>query len=442
MQKIPLSTGGIRTVYQNLNPLQAYDIILDFLADKKSDTVFVGYDGRKSCLPIYFMAKSAIIYSQTKCHDLGIVSTPIIAFLSYKYKKLGIQMTASHNPLKYVGIKLFNNGIEESQYLKNLKKHVSPNWYSFTNVVNSDNQCEYYKEIRNYVDVKSEFTIAGDFSGLCASTDAINSVKRFPNLKLISTNSNVPYPERELEPVEENLTNFINLCRSAKVDAGFAFDGDADRCRIILDNNLLTQEQQLLIFGHYMINKFKLKEIISTVESSTSLKYMCSKLKSKLKITKVGSANVSRELKNSESLFGAEPCGEYIFKEFHLAPDGIFLMLRFMEILENYGTEKIKDIIEKYDIYKVVRSKITVSNRDKVIEIISKKAKSMFDQIESVDTLDGIRINFKNNKGFVLIRKSGTEEILRITAESESIKEAEEMKKHVAEVVNSIETQI
>ncbi|MEM3372851.1 MAG: hypothetical protein QXF76_01395, partial [Candidatus Anstonellales archaeon] len=387
MHEIPLSTGGIRSEFDKLSPLLTYRIIASYLKNSDSKTVYLGYDGRSSCLPLYTIAQSAILNSNKECYALNVKSTPVIAFLSYMNNQLGIQITASHNPLNYVGIKLFNKGIEESEKVRLFEDTslINSKWQQFSNINYAPLEESYYSTIKNLIKLTKKHEILVDFAGLCASIDAKKAISSFKNITLVSTNSNLYFPERELEPTEENLNNSIKMIKELNLDLGFAFDGDSDRCRVIFNQEMLSQEQQLLIMSYYMIKKHNLKEIISTVESSTSLKVLCEKLNCKLRITKVGSANISKELLNSNSNFGAEPCGEYIFKNFHYAPDGIFLLLKFLELYERLGKEKIVEIIHEFDIYKVSRSKIKVNNKEKIMSLLESKVKKTFHNIEEIN---------------------------------------------------------
>ncbi|MFH0817096.1 MAG: hypothetical protein V1909_00505, partial [Candidatus Micrarchaeota archaeon] len=150
--------------------------------------------------------------------------------------------------------------------------------------------------------------------------------------------------------------------------------------------------------------------VVTTVEASLSIREAIEENGGKSEITSVGSLNIAQLLKKYHGVFGGEPCGEYIFPKNHFVPDGIMTGLKFVELFCANGS--LRSAAEKIKIYPMKRAKYPCKDKKKTMELVLKKAKGLGGK---QNTQDGVRADFE--EGWVLVRASGTEPLIRITCE-------------------------
>jgi phosphoglucosamine mutase len=150
--------------------------------------------------------------------------------------------------------------------------------------------------------------------------------------------------------------------------------------------------------------------------------------------TKVGDVYVAEAIKKRNASFGGEPCGAWIHPQFHYCPDGVLSSVLFLKALEDENKNLPKFIAETPQ-YPTLRENITCKNevKYKVVENVGKKLKSVFPAYKEFSTIDGARLTLKN--GWILIRASGTEPLIRLTVEGESLKVAKEIMKKGATLI-------
>ncbi len=433
-------TGGIRKKFSDFDILSGKNLCRTFGEKSDQSKAVIAYDGRTSCIPYYYTGIAGLCEARKQVIDLGIAPTPVVAYASMVNDAVGISTTASHNPLEYVGYKFFMNGIEQSELISketNRGENLELNWEEFKDVEHVGLFERYIEMLeREFLDLKNS-VLGYDSGGLCGARYFPAIAERI-GIDLISTNSVCCLPERELEPRKENLAYLQKLSLVRDVTTLIAFDGDVDRCRAIVDKRMLEEDEQLLIMTGYVLKK-RSGKIVTTVEASTSVSELVKHFTGKDVVrVKVGSANIAKALKENDGLFGGEPCGEYIFPEFHYCADGMITGLMLLRALGEIDYERILD---DYCNYILVRKKVDANllSRERfqkeVIE--GKKLMSVIEEneIESIDRQDGIRINFKQGKGFVLLRASGTENVIRITVERSNKEEANLLAQEIEEKI-------
>jgi len=142
-------------------------------------------------------------------------------------------------------------------------------------------------------------------------------------------------------------------------------------------------------------------------------------------------------MKQHRAIFGGEPCGAWIHPQHHFCPDGILSSVLLLGTLEEKGTT-LSSFVSEAPQYPVLRKNVACSNEIKpmVMDKIEKLLPSLFPKIKEKLTIDGICLTLRN--GRILIRPSGTEPLIRLTAEAESIKEAEEIIQQCVKLVKRI----
>jgi len=220
---------------------------------------------------------------------------------------------------------------------------------------------------------------------------------------------------REIEPLPENLGDLMWAVNSERADLGIAHDGDADRLAVIDDKGRFVSGDKLIaIFSRQL----KVKKVVTTIDASM----LVDELGFEVTRTRVGDAFVSDELrgkarKHAEQ-FGAEPSGCFIFPRVSLCPDGIYAAAKIARIASEHPLSSLVDQIPSYP---VLRG--SVPGDKAAMKIIEKQLKS--EAAGKLTTIDGLRLAFSD--GWLLIRPSGTEPKIRITAEAKNEARAKEL---------------
>ncbi|HLD59635.1 MAG TPA: phosphoglucosamine mutase [Candidatus Bilamarchaeaceae archaeon] len=429
-------TSGIRGIYgKEITEELVYKIASIF----GEETLVVGRDTRESGLKLF----EALSQTGKKIIDLGVVPTPTLAFATVKYECVGIMITASHNPPEYNGLKLFLEGgeisrekeaeIEQQYALTKIKKETNQ-----TKITKDEQIIEEHKNmIKKLIDVEKikqkKFKVVIDCNGAAYSLTPYLLMEL--GCKVISVNAEKSGFNRPSEPNKQNLKHLETIVKATNADIGFAHDGDGDRVVVIDETGeMLPLDVQLAIMIEHEISTSKNKKIVSTVEASLLIRETIEKNGGEPIITRVSSVDICHIMKEDKINFGGEPCGEYIFGNATYTPDGPLAVAKFLEILSKKG--KLSKIKKAYKSYPILRDKFKcIDNNEKMKNIIEKiKQKKIQGKIT---TIDGLRVDEKD--GWFLIRASGTEPIIRLTAE---YKNKEKLDKRTDELKKIIVSEI
>ncbi len=429
MKKKYFGTDGIRG-HVNQYPITS-SFFLDFslrvskFIKKSSCKVIIGKDTRNSCDMIENSLVSGFCSTGVNVSLIGISTTPLLSYMTKVLKgDLGIMISASHNPYYDNGIKIFNNKgeklsddeelkIEEIIKKKHLVDFCLPNKIGKTFIVNNFSKYKNnifkiipsgvnFKNIKMVVDCAngSAFRIAPEIFTEFGIDLILDSTK--PNGININSKCGALF--------SKNLSKKVVLNNA---DIGIAFDGDADRL-IVSDEKgkIINGDKILAIASTYLQKQEKLKSkyIVSTHMANLGLSKYLESNGLKLFKTPVGDKYVSEGMRKKNSNLGGEQSGHIIFSDLSPSGDGImtaFLILSIMKL----SNRKLSQILQNFNIFpqKLVNLKLsTVSKKNlrkkKFLDLINNYTKKL------------------GKNGSVLVRKSGTEDVLRIMAQSENLK--------------------
>jgi phosphoglucosamine mutase len=248
--------------------------------------------------------------------------------------------------------------------------------------------------------------------------------KHFPfEISSINAIPNGKFPAGTPEPKKESMNRLGYFIKEVGAQIGFGFDGDADRMMAVDSNGVMINPDRILAaYSGYLIEKKKGGKVVTHIGTSMNIDEMVTSAGGKVVRTPVGDTFISDAIVKQEAIFGGEPVGAWIHPEVHMCPDGILSVLKLVEALE----EKEMNLIEfsnQAPNYPIERTKIRCSNekKTKVMRAISENYQDSFKTIEKITTIDGVRIEL--NQGWVLIRPSGTEPMIRITVEAKTKKD-------------------
>jgi phosphoglucosamine mutase len=377
------------------------------------NNVVVARDTRTSGSAFRHAVISGLLSAGARSSDAGVAPTPTLAFIAREFDA-GIMITASHNPPQYNGLKLIN---PDGSAFSSRQQSQIENLINGSVTMKSRWEKMLSGEVYSTAIEKHITRIAQDFSGgikLRVVVDSGCGAAYFitPHLlnqlgcEVIPINC---YPNgifpHDIEPLEANLGDLMRKVKESKADLGIAHDGDADRMMAIDDLGRFISGDKLLAIFSQASGK---KNIVTTVDASMVIDQMSFKVKR----TKVGDPYVSEALKKSGA-FGGEPSGAWVFPQISYCPDGIYAAAQIAAIASR---QKLSDLADSLPSYPVIRGNIpgAISSFKDFKDQLLLKLKP-----ESFDTTDGLKLYFKN--GWILMRPSGTEPKIRLTAEADNL---------------------
>jgi len=443
-------TSGVRgVVSEEVTPELALDLGLALATHLGGDgSVVLGKDPRTSSDMLESCLISGLLSGGCDIKRLGIVPTPAVSFAVRRLNaKAGIMITASHNPPEYNGIKFWGSDgvaytpeqegeIERIYFGKRMKPAT---WDKIGKVGAVDVLPSYIDELAGAVKLKRGYKVVVD-CGNGAGSLVTPYLLRKLGCEVVTLNSQLDgfFPGRGLEPSPENLGELCSVVKSLGVDIGLAHDGDADRIAAVDEKGRVAEPDKLLalISAHQVRKKGDI--VVTTVDASGTVDECVGAKKSKVVRTKVGDVSVAAEIRKRGAIFGGEPCGAWIFPEVHLVPDGPLAAAKILELLELTG-RRLSELLDELPEHPTVRKKIACPNEKKAATM--KKFESglrrEFKGISDVLTIDGIRFSFRDGS-WVLVRPSGTEPYIRITAGGKKEENVEKVAGKAAKILKSL----
>ncbi len=448
MSKLMVSVAGIRGIVgETFTP----DVIVRYVSAYsrllKGGPVVVGRDTRPSGRAISDLVCSVLNMCGRNAIDINIATTPTVAMaIEYYGAAGGIAITASHNPSEWNALKFMDEKTlflnehqgEKLHYLLTENRFLfAPHDGIGSYIFDENGQSKKY-HIRRVLDIpyinksdirKRAFKVA---------IDCVNGAGSviLPELLLdlgcsvtkINSEPNGIFPHGA-EPLPENLTGICDLIKSGNFDIGMVVDPDSDRLALIDENGVPMGEEYTLAMAVDLVLSKKSSDIAINVSSSLATEEVAARYGAKTYRTKVGEINVSTIMLEKELVIGGEGNGGIILPEIHPGRDalvGAALILQYMTEKDRF----ISDIKKDLPPYVIVKDKVSVEgiNFDAKINQITKNVPE-----SELDLTDGVKIN---GSGFwVQLRKSNTEPIVRIFAESATEDEALSLVKKYKEMI-------
>lgn len=422
MSKKLFGTSGVRKLVEELTPefnLKLGAALGSYTNDKE---VALGRDTRNSSEALQYSFSLGLMYTGHNPIDLGVVPTPTVGVAALDYGT-GVMITASHNPPEYNGFKFWSkDGAYNPQQEKTVEeifhcgkfRHVS--WDRIGRLGRKENV--YIEKHRNlildYVDsVEKKIKVLIDCAGGAGSALTPMLLEEMGcEVKAINTNQDGVFPHL-LEPTKENLKETLKTVRESNVDIGLVHDGDADRTAAVgRDGSLIDWDDLLAVLSYGK------KKVVTTVDASMRVEDVCSKVIR----TPVGDVAVSNAIYSEKADFGGEPCGAFIFPKVHLFPDG---PLTAAVIAKMVSEGRFYETLRKIKHYPTERVKIPCDEKDKARIMSGVKKIVEHGNFKEVSFIDGVRVS--TDDGWALIRPSGTEAYMRITAEGKNQKSLEKL---------------
>ena len=382
----------------------------------------IGCDSRTSSDAVKYAFLSGLLSGGAAASDAGLVPTPTLAYSS-RHFEVGVMVTASHNPPQYNGIKLVNpdGSAFDSAQRDKVESMLSAKSFKLASWENIAKCSAYAGAVEKHAErILADFPgklrvkVVVDCGGGAASVITPHLLTRLGcDVVTLNCQPSGHFP-RGIEPLPENLGDLMQGVINEKADLGIAHDGDADRLAVVDDKGRFVPGDKLIAL---FSRQLKVKRVVTTIDASM----LIDELGFEVTRTRVGDAFVSDELrgkarKNVEE-FGAEPSGCFIFPRVSLCPDGIYAAARIVQIASEHPISSLVDQIPSYPVLRggVLGDKAAMK---KIEQLLRKEAGQL-------TTIDGLRLAFSD--GWLLIRPSGTEPKIRITAEANNEARAKEL---------------
>ncbi len=446
MAKLFGSSGVRGLANVDLTPELACKVGLAVAAYAKAKTVVVARDTRVSGSMLQEALVSGLLSSGTDVYLAGIVPTPILAYATMSmHADAGFMITASHNPPQYNGIKVFRTDslsyvdADQEAVEKNIKEQsfALADWRRLGKTIPLNAGQIYIGMALKAVVLKKKWRVVVD-PGCGATFKVAPDMLKAMGCKVTALNAQPDghFPARKSEPTAESLTDLENVVKTLGADIGVAFDGDGDRVAFVDEKgSFVNFDRSLAGYCAYALKYSGGGIVVTNVEASMCVETMAEKYGGKVIRTKVGDIYVSEAIKRSNAVFGGEPCGAWVHPKLHYCPDGPLsasLMLKALEV-EN---KSLSEFISEVPIYVTRRENIACKNEQKyrVVNKIGVALKADFKDFTDYSTIDGVRLALK--RGWLLIRASGTEPLIRLTVEGESVAEANDITQKATAIIH------
>ena len=440
----------IRGIYnRDFNKDTAYKVGYFLPQLLNTDRVLVGRDVRLSSDEIREYLVAGITDAGADVVDMGLSTTPMVYFATAKYGfDASVQITASHNPKEYNGMKVsttnalpvgFDNGLGTIEKWIKEGRECKPLSHK-GEVTFMDIRQEYIAFMQKYKGDYSNLNIGMDISNGMAAIiikDILND-GRSGNVNYIFDEPDGTFPNHEANPlVAENIVDLQKLVKEKGCDIGVIYDGDADRVMFVDENSrFISPDLMIALMGHYWLENRGLKgRVIQDIRSSKAVGEYLSPMGGEMYTWKVGRAFAAHKLREIDGVFGGELAGHYYFKEFFYSDSGIMASLIILDIaaqLKRNGMTISQAIskIEKYKNSGEINFKI--ERKKEAMDAVREYFISQETPTAQMD-FDGYRVEFPD--WWFNIRPSNTEPYLRFIAEAKSDALLEEKVAKAREIV-------
>lgn len=413
--------------------------------------VVVGRDARISGQMVKNIVNATLAALGIDVINLGLASTPTTEMaVPYYQASGGIIITASHNPKNWNALKLLNHqgeflSDEEGKSVLNLTGQAAEfapveKLGQITNAFNFDET--HIEKITKLPQVDKDAIKAAGFRVVF---DGINSVGGIIGPKLLEIlgvevekvncrpTGDFAHPA---EPLPENLQDTARMVSRGGYDLGFVVDPDVDRLAIINEDGTLFGEEYTLVAVADYILSMKPGNTVSNLSSSRALRDVTQTHGGTHQASAVGEVNVVEKMKATQAVIGGEGNGGVIFPDLHYGRDAMVGMALFLSHLARKKM-RVSELRKSYPHYTIVKKRIELApgvDVDQILKAIGNRYRD--DEEAAINTEDGIKLDF--DEGWVHLRKSNTEPIIRVIAEGVSQEKANALADAIHELASSL----
>lgn len=450
------SISGIRgtiggRVGDGLNPVDIVRFTAAYATQRRAampdnQTIVVGRDARISGEMVYQLVSGTLMGMGYDVVNIGLASTPTTELAVIGEKAAGgIILTASHNPKQWNALKLLN---EKGEFLndeegKGVLAIAEAEDFCFAEVdhLGHISQKDYLPyHIQNVLGLKLVDKQAIEAKNFTVAIDCVNSVGGIAiptilralgvkNIIELNCTPNGQFPHNP-EPLPQHLTEISDLLRSGKADVGFVVDPDVDRLAIVCENgDMFGEEYTLVSVADYVLSHTP-GNTVSNMSSTRALSDVTRSHGGSYSASAVGEVNVTTEMKATRAVIGGEGNGGVIYPESHYGRDALVGIALFLSSLAHKGCT-VSELRKTFPNYFISKNRIELTPDIDVDKVLA-HAKEVFKN-ERLNDKDGVKIDFAD--GWVHLRKSNTEPIIRVYSEAATMEEANTLAQKVIKTI-------
>ena len=426
--------SGIRGIFgKDLTLRNILKFSKNFSVLINSKKCVIARDTRSTGYMITEAVKAVLMQSGIDVYDLGVAPTPVVFRESRKYGA-GIIVTSSHNPIEWNGLKMIIDGKGVNE------KHLQT-------IINEQNPSKSkigaeYKIESDYIDdavkiigsVSDNPKVTVDIGGGAAKSFSPQLLKKV-GCDVITINDDFDKSSRGPDPTVDRLEELVTNTKNR--DIGFAFDLDGDRLVIVINGEKKNPDVTLGI-GVIKALELGYKNFVLSQDTSISIEKHIKQNGGVVFRSKVGEANVTEKMIKTKSQVGGEgSSGGFILSDFNYCRDGILASGLIASIINKDVFIDALNFMEKYHL---IRDKIEYDSKyhDGILKVLHDKMKEKFGNVE---TLDGIK-SIISEDSWVLVRKSNTENVIRVSAESNSLEKVRNIHLEIKDLMKQSYEQI
>ena len=446
MSKLMIGISGVRGVVgDNLTPELLVNLGQAFGTYADSGTVVVGRDTRASGDMVKHAVFSGLLSAGCRIVDVGVCGTPSAAMMVGKLKADGgIVISASHNTIEWNALKFFRaDGIylnqEQGRQLLDIYyggDSVKVGYDKLHAVETDDGAVEnHLARVMDIVDVpalkKRKFRVAVDCCNGAGSVLAIEFLKRTGcEIHGIGCEMNGLFP-RNPEPTRSHVTEILDVVKKQGSDFGFAQDADADRIAFIDEKGeYIGEEYSLCLAARYRLSRQK-GPIVTNLSTTRMVDDVAREFDCPIYRTPVGEVNVAETMLEKSAVIGGEGNGGVIDPRVHYGRDALTGAALIMQYMMETG-KTLSRLASEIPAYQMSKQKVEASKRS-ISPVLKQLAE---EKALHVDVQDGVKLDFE--QGWVHIRPSNTEPIVRVYAEARTTEEANKLADHYRALVEKM----
>ncbi|MBS1789541.1 MAG: phosphoglucosamine mutase [Acidobacteria bacterium] len=444
MRAIPslkISISGVRGVIgDSLTPALLTRFAQAFGTYIGSGTIVIGRDPRTSGEMVRQAVIAGLLSSGCRVIELGVCPVPTVQLIVRQRKASGgIAITASHNPAEWNALKFVNS---EGLFLSPGQARELLDIYhqgDYTKVNGSqmrsvedfsgvlDAHIKAILDVVGTLPPKRELKVALDSCNGAGSIIAPRLLEALgAEVVTVNTTPDGSFP-RGAEPIAENLGKLCQLVKDSGADVGFAQDMDADRLAVVNEHGEpIGEENTLVLASRFVVSKTP-GALVANLSTTSAMDDLAKKFGCTLHRSKIGEANVTELMQQVHAVIGGEGNGGVIYPRINFCRDSHVGMALILHLLAQ--TEcSISDLVADLPRYVMIKEKLNCPS-DRISDVLKMVRRDYAN--EQLDLRDGVKVSFAD--GWLHVRGSNTEPIIRLIAEAKSAERAKEILDHVFE---------
>lgn len=452
------SISGIRGTIggkpgENLTPIDIVECTTAFglwiNKHHENATVVIGRDGRISGEMVSALVSNTLMSIGIDVIDLGYSTTPTVEMaVVFEQAAAGIVLTASHNPKQWNALKFLNHKGEFISKAdgEELLSYIEAGQLNFAEVdaLGSYTKKEgliqkHLQAILELPDVDVNKIKGADFKVVVDCINSTGAISIPPLLDLLGVQYVLLNEEltgdfaHNPEPLPAHLTALCEAVVKEEANLGISIDPDVDRLALVDEHgNLFGEEYTLVAVADHLLSRTP-GNTVSNLSSTRALRDITQHYGGEYYASAVGEVNVVEMMKAKNAVIGGEGNGGVIYPGLHYGRDALVGIAFILSLLAERSTS-LSALRATYPDYYISKNKIELSpalNLDKIFEVLKERFKE-----EELNTIDGLKIDFE--EGWVHLRKSNTEPIIRVYSESKSEQKSKDLAIQVMNIVQEM----